>query len=847
MSSTLAPSPTRQDEFWNEPVAQICQSVDSSPDGLTSTEAERRLHTFGTNEIGRREHVVVREFVAFVLNPLVIILLFASLIASITGDRVSAAIILVIVCVSIAIDFWQSYRSQQAVNRLRAMVAVQATVLRDGHWTDIPQRQVVPGDVIRLSAGDLIPADARLIDAHDLFTNEATLTGESLPAEKSDRPASASQSLNDATCAVFLGTSVISGTATALVVHTGRATELGHIARSVARKPAETEFERGTRGFGLLIMRTVVVLVLFVFIVLVFIKHANPVESLLFAVALAVGLTPEGLPMITSVTLAQGAREMARKKVIVKRLASIENFGSMDILCSDKTGTLTEGRITLEKYCDAAGNTQDRVLLYAALNAAFETGIKSPLDDAIIQHQHPAISSFSKVDEIPYDFNRRRSSIVVAGDNGQYLVTKGAPESVLPRCTQVEVKSVAQPLSSALQAGADATYETLSKDGFRVLAIAYRPVDRRAAYQVSDESTLILVGFAAFLDPPRADARDTLTAMARDHITVKIMTGDNDLVTEAVCRQVGLDGGNIVLGSQLDATSDEALGPLAERTAVFARVSPEQKNRVIRALQKRGHAVGFMGDGINDAPSLHDADVGISVEGAVDVAKDAADIILLERSLNVLHDGVIAGRRCFGNIMKYIMMGTSSNFGNMFSMAGASVFLPFLPMLPTQILLNNLIYDASQLTIPTDNVDDSYLQNPKHWNIKLIRRFMITVGPISSIYDFLTFGALIWIFHSSEKLFHTGWFIESLCTQTLVILIIRTAGPAWKSRPSKPLIASVLAACAVACILPFTPLGPLLGFVIPPAPFFLFLIVVVITYLALVEVVKLQFFRRNPT
>ncbi len=830
--------------FWDRPLVDLRAALNSTAAGLSTDEAERRLDAEGPNELSVHGHRALVEFLLFFANPLVLILLFAAAVSGVVGEFLNAALIVVMVMLSVALNFFQTYRSQRAADSLRRSVSTTASILRDGSWRDVPRREVVPGDVVRVAAGDLVPADVRLIDARDLFVNEAALTGESLPAEKTMSSASGPRGLADADTALFLGTSVISGTATALVIETGARTQIGHVAQHLTKRPPPTEFERGTHGFGMLIMRTVVFLVLFVFVVNAGIKHASVIDSLLFAIALAVGLTPEFLPMIMSVTLSAGAVRMARHKVIVKRLSSIENFGSMNVLCSDKTGTLTEGCITLEQYVDTTGTRQERVLLFAVLNGAFESGIKSPLDEAIVRHSHPDIAGYNKRDEIPFDFSRRRSSVVVEDTHGPLLVAKGAPESILPVCTRYERNGQALPLDTAARVPAETTFRTLSADGYRVLAVAYRPVPSQSAYAVADEQGLILAGFAAFLDPPRRDVADTIATLRRDGITVKIMTGDNELVTASICRQVGLDPATMVLGTDLEQISEEALGPLAERAAVFARVSPDQKNRVMRALQRRGHVVGFMGDGINDAPSLHSADVGISVANAVDVAKDAADIILLERSLSVLHAGLLEGRKCFGNIMKYIMMGTSSNFGNMFSMAGAVVFLPYLPMLPLQILINNFLYDLSQLTIPGDRVDDAYMENPKRWNIHFIQRFMLIVGPVSSLYDFLTFGAMIWLFHSSEKLFHTGWFVESLATQTLVILVIRTALPPWKSRPSTPLMASVLTSVGVGVLLPFTPVGASLGFTPLPAGFFLFLLVVVTSYLGLVEGIKRWFYQR---
>ena len=830
--------------FWDRPLEDLYRAVGGARTGLSGVEAERRLRAYGPNELVHRGAGAVVEILLFFTNPLVLILLVAALVSAGVGEYLNAGLIALMVLISVALNFLQAYRSRQAADRLRQSVITTATVCRDGRWAAVPQREVVPGDLVRLAAGDLVPADARLIDAHDLFVNEAALTGESLPAEKNATPAPGPHGLADADGAVFLGTSVISGTAEALVIQTGRATEIGHIAQHLTARPPATEFERGTRGFGLLIMRTVVFLVLFVFLVTAVLRHEPLLDSLLFAIALAVGLTPEFLPMIMSVTLARGAVSMARRKVIVKRLAAIENFGSMDVLCSDKTGTLTQGCITLERYLDAWGAEQERVLLFAALNGAFETGIKSPLDDAIVGHVHPDIAEYRKCDEIPFDFTRRRSSIVVATAAERLLVAKGAPEGVLPLCTHAERDGQPILLDDEGRAIAAATFHQLSASGYRVLAIAYRQIQEHPSYTVADECDLVLAGFAAFLDPPRESAAATLAALKGDGVSVKIMTGDNELVTAAICRQVGLEQAAIVLGADLDRSSDEALGALAEATTVFARVSPEQKNRVMRALQRRGHVVGFLGDGINDAPSLHNADVGISVAGAVDVAKAAADIILLEHSLDVLHQGVLEGRKSFGNIMKYIMMGTSSNFGNMFSMAGAALVLPFLPMLPLQILLNNFLYDLSQLTIPGDRVDETYLQNPKRWNIGFIQRFMVIVGPVSSLYDFLTFGAMLWLFHASQDLFRTGWFVESLATQTLVILVIRTAGAPWRSRPSRALLGSVLACVALAIAIPFTPLAAVLGFVAPPIGFFAFLLGVVVTYLALVEGIKRRFYRR---
>ncbi len=660
---------------------------------------------------------------------------------------------------------------------------------------------------------------------------------------------------------VFLGTSVVSGTGSALVMATGKNTTFGDIATRLATKPPETEFERGTRQFGLLIMKTTIMLVLFVLLVSVALHH-NFLESVLFAVALAVGLTPEFLPMITTVTLGQGAVHMARKKVIVKHLEAMQNFGSIDVLCSDKTGTLTSGEMSLDQHVDPFGTASERVFLLAYLNSLHETGVSNPLDQAIksqviklaqtinpldaavLQHDHPDIHAFRKLDEIPFDFERRRVSVVVENEGKRLLITKGAPESVLPVCTSYESNGQQQPLDATSRAHAETTYRQFCARGFRMLAVAYSVVTEQEVYKASDERDLVLAGFLTFSDPPLESAKLALIALKRDGVQVKILTGDNELVTQHICSEVGIEDGGIILGDELERMSDPALGHVVEQTSVFARVSPAQKNRIILALKHRSHVVGYLGDGINDAPSLHAADVGISVSGAVDVARDAADIILLERSLDVLHEGIIEGRKAFGNVMKYLLMGTSSNFGNMFSMAVASLFLPFLPMLPTQILLNNFLYDLAQVTIPTDHVDNTFIHKPQRWNVGMIRDFMIYIGPISSIYDFLTFFALLKVFSASEQLFHTGWFVESLATQTLVIFIIRTAGNPFRSRPSLALTATTVVVVMAGIMIPFTSLGRILGFTPLPLAFFLFLAGATVTYLLLVELVKRRLMRR---
>lgn len=839
------------------PLSQLFADLGASENGLTGEEARSRLSRFGPNELTASRGGAVTEILLLFANPLVIILLIAALISGLLGEIVNASIVGVMVLLSAALNFMQTFRSRRAAESLRRQVAPTATVLRDGRWIEVPRREVVPGDVIRLAAGDLVPADARLIEARDLHVNQAALTGESLPVEKEanaqGRGAASSEKDSDI---VFLGTSIVSGTASALVFATGRATEFGDIAARLAARHPETEFDRGARHFGLLIMRTVFLLVAFVFLVSAALHH-DPFESLLFAIALAVGLTPEFLPMITTVTLGRGAVRMARRKVIVKHLAAIQNFGSMDVLCSDKTGTLTSGETTLDQHLDPLGNRSERVFLLAYLNSYYETGVQdsmnaalrrtgaSALDLAIIRHDHPDVKPYRKLDEIPFDFERRRQSVVIETGGQRLMITKGAPESVLAICSEYEVDGVARPLAPEDRERCEAAYRSLSAEGYRVLAVASRRMPEQAAYRASDETDLVLAGFITFSDPPLEDAPRILKVLKRDGVEVKILTGDNELVARHICSKVGLDSRRLVLGDELDRMTDTALAHVAEETRVFARVTPAQKNRIIIALKNRGHVVGFLGDGINDAPSLHAADVGISVATAVDVAKEAAEIILLERSLNVIHTGISEGRRAFGNVMKYLLMGTSSNFGNMFSMAGASLFLPFLPMLPTQILLNNFLYDLAQVTIPTDNVDRSFIRKPRRWDIGLIRRFMIYIGPISSVYDFLTFYVMLRVFHASEELFHTGWFVESLATQALVLFVIRTAGNPFRSRPSAPLAITTLAVVAIGIALPFTPANHLLGFTPLPGRYFLFLVAMIVSYLFCVELAKRHLLRPN--
>ena len=808
---------------------ELLAALETSPVGLSGAEAARRLARDGPNEPAAGPRFsALREVFALATSPLVLILLVASVVSAFLGDVVNAGLIAAMVGFSLLLGYLQSARSVRAAEALRALEAPAANVIRDGRPVALPHRALVAGDVVRLAAGDLVPADLRVLEAHELHVLQANLTGESLPVAKRPLAAPAGAEPLERADLLFLGTSVVSGSASAVVTATGGATAFGRIAAALAQRAPLTEFDRGTRAFGFLIMRTVFALVLLVLLVNVALKR-DTFESLLFAVSLAVGLTPEFLPMITTVTLARGALGMARAGVVVKRLAAIQNLGSMDVLCSDKTNTLTSGEMRLERTAGARGDPAPEALRLARLTSAYQTGIRSPFDLAILAAEGAAPSeAAAKIDELPFDFERRRLSVVLETGGRRLLLTAGAPESLLAACA----------LDGAERAAALATEERLSADGYRVLAIGWREIERREEYALADERGLALAGFLAFIDPPLEGAAEVVRTLREEGVALKVLTGDNDLVARHVCAALGLDVGPIALGSDVERLNDLALEALAERTTVFARVSPEQKDRIILALKRRGHVVGYLGDGVNDAPSLHVADVGISVSDGADVAKDAASIILREGRLDVLREGILGGRRAYGNVMKYLLMGTSSNFGNMLSMAVGSAFLPFLPMLPRQILLNNFLYDVAQVTIPTDNVDPSFVLRPRRWDIRVVTSFMLRIGPLSSIYDFLTFGVMLWVFGADEPLFRSGWFVESLATQTLVLLVIRTQGVPWRSRPSRPLLTTTLAVVVLGAALPFTPLAALLGFAPLPAGYFAFLAGAVATYLALVEVVK---------
>ncbi|MEO8309587.1 MAG: magnesium-translocating P-type ATPase [Caldimonas sp.] len=725
-------------------------------------------------------------------------------------------------------------------------LALRAKTVRDGTETELPVDAVVPGDVVLLCAGDRVPADARVLQARDFFVNQGLLTGEAYPVEKtaSDLPGEAVE-LQQATNAVFAGSSVVSGSARVVVAATGAASELGQVARQIQVEPPPTAFEVAIHRFGVMIMRITLLLVLFVILVNVSL-HRPLLDSFLFAIALAVGLTPELLPMVVSVTLSRGAMRMARRRVIVKRLAAIQNLGSMDVLCTDKTGTLTEAKISLERCIDGAGREAPRVLLLAHLNSAFESGLKSPLDEAILALPVD-VAGWQKLDEVPFDFERRRVSVLLSRGTERRLVVKGAPDDVLALCDRYEHEGKASPLDDRTRGSLRERCHALEREGLRVLGVASREVPQDHGHAaVGDERELVFAGFAAFIDPPKQGAREAIAAMARSDVAVKVVTGDSDLVATHLASLLHLKVQGVLTGAEMSAMDDLALRARVDRTTLFCRVNPGQKSRIILALRARGHVVGYLGDGVNDAPPLHAADVGISVDSAADVAREVADMVMLDHSLAALHEGVLEGRRTYGNIAKYIMMGTSSNLGNMVSMAGASLFLPFLPMLPTQILLNNVLYDVSQAAIPLDRVDARDLKKPRSLDMGFVQRYMWTFGLISSAFDALTFWLLLVVLHADETLFRTGWFVESLLTQVLVIFVIRTRGAPWASKPSGALVATSLGIGAIALLLPFSPIAPLFHLTPPPAIFYAWLLSMALVYLAIVEAAKRVFYRLAP-
>jgi P-type Mg2+ transporter len=841
---------------------QLLQQLGTTHEGLTVENATARLRAYGPNLVAHEgQQTLFRELLGRAKNPLNFLLLTLAALSFFLGDQRAAAVIAVMVLLSVSLAFIQEHRSSNAAARLRAMVRTTATVLRrrpnaasGGQALEIPIEELVPGDVVRLSAGDLIPADLRVLAAKDLFLNEAALTGEAMPVEKSPAPVlRRPNGPTDLPNVCFMGSNVLSGAGTAVVVETGASTYFGELAGMVIRQRAPTSFDRGVTRFTWLMIRFMAVMVPSVFVINGMTK-GDWLEALMFALAVAVGLTPEMLPMIVTVNLAKGAIAMSRKRVIVKRLNAIQNFGAMDILCTDKTGTLTQDKIILKHHFDLHGQESARVLEYAYLNSHFQSGLKNLLDVAVLEHvelrEHLQLDHrFEKIDELPFDFSRRRMSVVLASEEGKHLlVCKGAVEEIFAACTQYALDRDVAPLDASHLVQMQGQTARLNSDGFRVIGVAYKEfAEPRPSYEVEDESGLTLLGFIAFLDPPKESAGVAIAALARSGVRVKILTGDNDIIARKICREVGVVDDDVLIGDDLDQLTDQELAQRLETVTLCAKVSPAQKARIIEALHLAGHVVGFLGDGINDGPALKSADVGVSVDTAVDIAKESADIILLEKSLIVLSEGVVEGRKIFGNIVKYIKMGASSNFGNMFSVLGASMFLPFLPMAPIQVLTNNLLYDFSQTTIPTDNVDDDYTAAPRHWDIGNITKFMLFLGPISSIFDYITYGTLLFVFGawSNPPLFQTGWFVESLLTQTLVIHIIRTAKiPFLQSRASNSLILTTVVVAGVGALLPYSPLGPTLGFVSLPGSYWLAALGIILGYCVLANLVKTWFVRR---
>lgn len=816
--------------------------------GLSRQQAREAYVHWGPNSVGQKaKRSLPMQFAARLRNPLILVLLAASVVSAATGDTINAEIIMLMVLLSVTLDFIQEHRASSAVERLRDSVALTARVLRDNIALEVRVIDIVPGDLVLLSAGDRVPADGLVLQARDFFINQSLLTGEPYPVEK--RPGTVPDAAVDpqeAVNAVFMGSTVVSGSAHVRVVETGPRTALGKIAHSLQVDPPPTAFEAGMHRFGMMIVRMTSLLVLCVLLINALL-HRPLMESFLFSVALAVGLTPELLPMVVSVTLSRGAIRLAEHRVIVKRLASIQNLGAMDVLCTDKTGTLTEARISLAECVDAEGRDSRRALMLAYLNSQFESGLKSPLDDALLAHSMET-GAWEKIDEVPFDFERRRVSVLLDRGDERWLVVKGAPDDILALCDRFEHdegRAVA-PLDASALARLRDCFRAQERRGLRVLGIAWRAVPRSLAHaEVRDESALVFAGFAAFIDPPKAGASEALAKLAASGVRVKILSGDSELVTQHLCTLLRIPVDGVMTGQDVSVLDEPALRARVGRTTLFCRVNPAQKNRIILALRARGHVVGYLGDGINDAPALKSADVGVTVDSAVDVAREVADIIMLDHDLAVLHEGVLEGRRTFGNVMKYIMMGTSSNFGNMLSMAGASLFLPFLPMMPSQILLNNVLYDLSQAAIPLDRVDAEDLRQPRTLDMSAIHRYMWLFGTLSSAFDALTFWLLIQVLHADMALFRTAWFVESLATQVLVIFVIRTRGRPWASRPGTALTASCLAVVAAALLLPFTPLARFLQFEPPPAAFFIWLAGLLVAYLALAEAAK-RFFHAHP-
>jgi Mg2+-importing ATPase len=830
--------------YWSVTQSDVLTGLGARPEGLSSPEAKQRLMDYGANLLKppKRSNTLSLLLAQF-KSPIILTLVFAAGLSFFLQDPIDAVIILFIVLISGLLGFWQERGAVDAVNKLLAMVSIKTAVFRDGKTADIALEDVVPGDIIILNAGDAIPADSLIIESKDFFVDEATLTGETYPVEKAAGLLPAETPLNGRANCVFMGTHVISGTGKAVVVFTGKQAEFGKISERLKLRPQETEFERGIQQFGYFLLEVTLALVVVVFAINVFF-HKPVLESFLFSLALAVGLTPQLLPAIISINLAHGAKKMAAQKVIVKRLAAIENFGSMDVLCSDKTGTLTEGKVTMNSALDLEGNPSDRIFFHAYLNAFFQQGFTNPLDKAILSYKQQDISGYKKADEVPYDFIRKRLSILVEKDSRYLMVTKGTIPNILSVCSLAETPGGDHVAVASVMQQIQQRFETLSSQGFRLLGLAYKDMGVESVINKDLERDMIFLGFLLFFDPPKKGIAETIGSLRQLGVSLKIITGDNRLVAAKVSHDIGMPEAKVLTGSEIREISDAALLRKVVETDVFAEIEPNQKERIILALRKAGHVTGYMGDGINDASALHAADVGISVDTAADVAKESADIVLMEKDLAVLAQGVREGRTTFANTLKYVFMATSANFGNMFSMAGASLFLSFLPLLPKQILLTNLMTDFPEMTIATDHVDSEMVDKPRRWDIAFIKKFMITFGLVSSVFDYMTFGVLKWILHATQAQFQTGWFMESVISASLIVLVIRSRRPFFKSRPGKYLLIATIIIVAAALVLPFTPLSRLFGFSFLPVSFLLMMGLIVVLYMFMAEVVKRIFYQK---
>ncbi len=833
--------------FWSIPAEELLNRLQTRSEGLHTDEALQRQTQHAAARLKPRQdirplYVLLAQF----RSPIILILLFAATMSLFLADRTDALIILTIILVSAFLGFWQEHGAAKAVASLLALVRVKTEVLRDGRIVEVPREEIVPGDVINLSAGSSIPGDGIVLESKDLFVDEATLTGETYPAEKSDSVVSATASLNQRTNSLFMGTHVVSGHATAVIVQIGKDTEFGRIAGHVMLRPPETDFERGVRRFGYLLLEVTLLLVFTIFAINVYL-HRPVLDSFLFSMALAVGLTPQLLPAIISVNLSHGAKRMAQQKVIVKRLHSIENFGAMNVLCSDKTGTLTEGTMRFHAALNLDGAASERVLFHGALNATFETGFINPLDEAIRTQCVRDLSAYRKLDEVPYDFLRKRLSILVASPTTHLLITKGAVEPMLAVCTRAELPDGSAVAMESRIEQIRQQFQDMNRQGLRTLGLAIRDMGETARIDKEQEAEMTFLGLLVFADPVKPDMAQTIASLRQLGVSLKIITGDHHLVAAHVSQQVGMDHQRLLTGPDLRLMTDEALSQRVNDIDVFAEVEPNQKDRIILALKRSGNVVGYIGDGINDAPALHSADVGISVESAVDVAKDAADIVLLEKNLSVLIQGVREGRTTFANTLKYVFMATSANFGNMFSMAGASLFLPFLPLLPKQILLTNLLTDIPEMTIATDSVDPELIDRPRRWDIAFIRKFMLTFGLVSSVFDYLTFGALLWILDASPEQFRTGWFIESVISASAIVLVIRTRRPFFSSTPGRALTLATLAVAAITLLLPVLPIAAPLGLTPMPLSFLFLLAAILAGYILTAELAKKYFYANGRT